>query len=181
MSKQNQATHLDVASFARAQESLTATEPMRLFPRLLQDCVGEPADREVSWSASGSMRQAGAALQPWLQVTGATTVPMVCQRCLQTVEVALTFDRPFRFVADEATAELEDEDAEEDVLAIRPDFALRELVEDELLLAAPPVPMHEVCPVSMPMSAGDVTEGVSTEREHPFAALQGLLHKPVGK
>jgi uncharacterized protein len=126
-------------------------------------------------------KTAGATLQPWLRLKGSATVPMICQRCLQAMEVPLKFDQEFRFVADEATAELEDEDSEEDVLAIRPDFPLRELVEDELLLAAPPVPMHDVCPDPLPMAAGEsALEGVE-EREHPFAALQSLLHKPVGK
>lgn len=183
MSKQNQTSRVDVANFARAGDVVAANDPLSFFPRLQQDCVGETDGREVAWRAVGSMRErtAGATPQPWLQVTGSTTVPMTCQRCLHAMEVPLKFDQEFRFVADEATAELEDEDSEEDVLAIRPDFPLRELVEDELLLAAPPVPMHEVCPDPLPMIVGESAIEGAGEREHPFAALQSLLHKPVGK
>jgi uncharacterized protein len=48
---------------------------------------------------------------------------------------------------------------------------LHGLVEDELLLALPLVPMHEHCPRQLPMSAGDAEVAPAPK---PFAALASL-------
>jgi uncharacterized metal-binding protein YceD (DUF177 family) len=71
---------------------------------------------------------------------------MECQRCLTPVDVPLAVERSFRFVADEATAEALDDESEEDLLALSREFDLRELIEDELLMALPVVPRHDECP-----------------------------------
>jgi uncharacterized protein len=62
---------------------------------------------------------------------------MECQRCLTPVDVPLDVERSFRFVADEATAEALDDECDEDLLALSREFDLRELIEDELLMACP--------------------------------------------
>jgi uncharacterized protein len=46
------------------------------------------------------------------------------------------------------------------------------LVEDELLLALPLVPRHEVCPQPLPMSHGDDVQ--EEPAPNPFAALAVL-------
>ena len=92
------------------------------------------------------------------------------RQAAQPVEV----DRWFRFVADEATADAEDEESEEDVLVMEPRFDLHSLIEDELLLALPLIPMHDVCPEPVRMSAGELPESAETEKPHPFAALAAL-------
>ena len=75
------------------------------------------------------------------------------------------------------TANLErvDDDSEEDLLALSRDFSLHELIEDELLMALPVVPRHEVCPSEVPMSSSDEDfEAANAERPNPFAALAGI-------
>ena len=63
----------------------------------------------------------------------------------------------------------------DDVLALGRSLDLRELVEDELLLALPIVPRHEVCLQPLPMAVGEqALEDDVPERPHPFAALQAL-------
>ena len=106
-------------------------------------------------------------------------VPMTCQRCLTTVELPLQVDRWFRFVADEATAEAQDEDVEEDLLVTSRDFDLYALVEDELLMELPVVPRHGVCPDPVKMQAEDADfEAAEAAKPNPFAALAGLQKKP---
>jgi uncharacterized protein len=91
------------------------------------------------------------------------------------VDVPLDVDRWFRFVADETTAEALDDDSEEDLLALSRDFSLHELIEDELLMALPVVPRHEVCPSEVPMNSSDEDfEAANAERPNPFAALAGI-------
>jgi uncharacterized protein len=117
---------------------------------------------------------------PWIHLDATVTLPLVCQRCLQPVDTPLQADRWFRFVADEETAALEDEEAEEDVLVSSHDFDLRELVEDELLMDIPFAPVHEVCPAPVPMSAADPDfDAAGQERPNPFAALEALKKKPA--
>lgn len=163
---------------------MDGNEALASFPRLAEDSIGGAGLRGVAWKATGSMRSTPgyAEAQPWLQLSAETALPMTCQRCLQPVEVQVAFDRLFRFAADEPTAEREDEDAEEDVLAMRQDFSLLELVEDELLLALPAFPMHEVCPVEPLASVEDAAfEEAGRQRQNPFAVLQSLVDKPLGK
>ncbi len=103
-------------------------------------------------------------------------VPLACQRCLAAVGTELLVDRWFRFVADEATAEAQDDDSEEDLLALEPRPDLADVIEDELIMALPLVPMHERCPAShAALQAVRPDENPSeTGRPHPFAALEKL-------
>jgi uncharacterized protein len=57
-------------------------------------------------------------------------------------------------------------DGPDGVVASR-EMAVRDLVEDELLLALPPAPQHEDCP-----ERGDAPPG---SRQSPFAGLRGML------
>ena len=110
----------------------------------------------MRWTARGEARaQPGSADQVWLHLTASATIPLTCQRCMKPVDVPLSVERSFRFVADEATAEIEDEQSEEDVLALERDFSLTELIEDELLMELPLVPRHDVCPEAVKMAAVD--------------------------
>ena len=99
---------------------------------------------------------------------------MQCQRCLTPVLAAVEAERSFRFVADEATAAALDDEAEEDILVISRDFDALALVEDELILSLPLVPLHEVCPEVLPMSAADPEFEAASERPNPFGVLAGL-------
>ena len=83
-------------------------------------------------------------------------------------------DRWFRFVEDEATALLEDDESDEDLLVFEPKLNLLVLVEDELILSMPLIPMHDVCPDPVTFAAVDPGfERALAERERPFASLAG--------
>jgi uncharacterized protein len=175
------ADRLDVRAFAQAGASLEAEEPMSRFARLSAEAMpGVPdAARAVVWQARGELRPAASGGEPavWLQLTASTAVPLSCQRCLGAAETSLAVDRWFRFVADEATAEREDDESEEDVLALEPRPSLHELLEDELLMALPLVPMHDTCPEPVVMQAGDaavIGDADPAPRKHPFAELAKL-------
>lgn len=169
---------LDVTAFAQDAGHLEGSDQLAEYRRLAAEAVAPAGDGEIRWGADGELRGTpGGMRQPWLHLLADTTLPMTCQRCLEPVVVALAADRWFRFVADEATAEMEDDEAEEDVLAIDDALDLRELIEDELLLALPVVPMHEDCPVAVKSSAVDPAFEDVTKPAHPFAALEQLRDK----
>lgn len=173
------ADRLDVKAFAQAGGLLSEATPLAQWSRLTEEAaqaVPEAPPVEVRWRAHGEMRGSAAGPGvPWLHVEAETELPLVCQRCLGPVPTPLSVDRWFRFVADEATAAVEDEEAEEDVLALQADFDLRALVEDELLMDIPLAPRHEVCPQQPRFSAVDEDfEAAGGDKPNPFAALEAL-------
>lgn len=167
---------LDVNGFAEAGASISGSEPVQSYQRLHAELVEPSADLPVQWEASGERRSgADGHAVPWVHVTAHALVPLVCQRCLAPVDVALDVDRWFRFVADETIAAAEDEEAEEDVLVASRDFDLRGLIEDELLMEIPVTPRHEVCPEPARLSAIDPDFDAAEEaKPNPFAVLKQL-------
>lgn len=181
MKKEFEAGHLNVPAFAQAGGALEATQSLGDFSRLQAEAAATDTLPEVHWSARGEMRPGpvGAAV-PWLHLEAAGSVPLICQRCLQPMQVPVQVDRWFRFVANEETAALEDEEADEDVLVVSRSFDLQALIEDELLMEMPAAPRHDRCPQAVPMSAQDADfEAASEARPNPFAALQSLRKKPA--
>lgn len=170
---------LDLRHLAREGGVIGGLAPVATFQRL---CEGASAEGglPIRWEGRAEWRPvAGGGEQLWLHLSAEGHAPQVCQRCLSPFWQPVALDRWFRFVADEAAAETEDEDSEEDVLAFVPRFDLCGLLEDELLLALPLVPMHEPdCPEPVQLSAGDLSAALEEpEREHPFAALAALKAK----
>ena len=176
MTKEFSADRLDVKAFAQAGGRLSGHDSLLRYKRLAQEAKGLHPDLLVDWQASGEVRTAlGGMGQVWMRLSVRASFPMECQRCLTPVDVPLEVDREFRFVADEATAEALDDECEEDLLAMSREFDLRELIEDELLMALPVVPRHDECPTAVPMaSTDDDFEAAIEEKPNPFAALAAL-------
>jgi uncharacterized protein len=172
---------LDVLAFTRAAGTISRDETLQRFPRLLEETGGAGAERPVHWQATGESRKGSGGAQPWLHIEGQVSLPLVCQRCLLPVDVPVVVDRSFRFVPDEATAEAEDDLVEEDLLALQRDFHLHTLVEDEFVMAVPPVPVHDVCPVQLPTAVQDPDfDAANEEKPNPFAILAQLQKDKAG-
>ncbi|HYF41547.1 MAG TPA: YceD family protein [Ramlibacter sp.] len=175
MKKEFIARKLDVKAFAEEGASLAGQGSVSDHGRLMQETEGRGGELPVRWSARGELRNPGH-VQPqvWLHLEAGATLALTCQRCLAPVQERVEVDRLFRFVADEALAAAEDDESEEDVLAISRAFDLLELVEDELLMALPVAPRHEVCPEPVTLSAADPEFDAGPGRENPFAQLAKL-------
>lgn len=168
----------DARAFAEAEGVLDGEAPLASFDRLAAEVHADGAvGSAVRWDAQGQMRP-DAAGRPavWMRLRATLDLPVGCQRCLGPVVVPLEVDRWFRFVADESMAEAEDDQSEEDVLALEPKPDLLALIEDELLMAMPLVPMHEVCPQPLSPSVGVLSdeEAAMEARPNPFATLARL-------
>jgi uncharacterized protein len=177
---------LDVAAFAAEGATISGHWPLSGMPRIVTSempaedgTTAEEAASDIEWSAQGEQRPVPAgAPEIWLTLSARTTVHLQCQRCLAAVDVPLEVSRAFRFVADEVSAERLDEELEDEVLVLGRSLDLHELVEDELLLAMPIVPRHDVCPEAPTLSFGE--EDVDDQPgapAHPFAALAALKKK----
>jgi uncharacterized protein len=182
-------SRLDVATLARSSGMLQsgrasgAESDVRGYAmeRLAAEACVPDGLAAVYWQLHAELRDdASGAPQPWLLVDAGAQLKLVCQRCLEPVSVPLLVNRWFRFVADEDTASAEDDVSDEDVLVLESRFDATTLIEDELIMAIPLVPMHGECPVSVPMSVVDpgFVEAES-ERPHPFAGLEKLAAKKL--
>lgn len=115
-----------------------------------------------------------------IQGSASCEVSVTCERCGQPM--ALSLDCNFAYTpvkpGDEAALEVIPERYDVVEKDDHGEINLRQLVEDELILALPLFPMHDeaVCAVSAAtMSWGDI--GPETEKPNPFAILQELKKK----
>ena len=176
MEKKFTPSHLDVKAFAQAQGELQGESQIAQWSRLsLEQVASGEAASTVHWHLQGRLEPvSGGADEVWLDLDAEVDMPMQCQRCLQPVLSHVVAERSFRFVADEATAAALDDEAEEDILVLSRDFDALALVEDELIMSLPLVPLHTLCPQALPVSAADPEFEKAAEKPNPFGVLAGL-------
>jgi uncharacterized protein len=163
---------VDVGMACNDGLALSGQWPLAALDRLAEGELPGPSEPSATWAARFESRPvAGAAPERWLHLQAAVQVRRECQRCLQAVSLPLAVDRRLRFVDDEATASALDADSEDDVLVASRQFDLQGLVEDELLLAMPLVPMHDTCPEPLPAATAAPADEPPAS---PFAVLAAL-------
>jgi uncharacterized protein len=179
MSSPHHASRLNIPAFAAEGEPLAGTTLLQNLERLAQESSGLQPDLTINWQASAELRPgAGTDDDIWLHLTASTSIPLTCQRCMTPVDSPIEVDQWYRFVATEEIAMAEDDESEEDLLVMEPQFDLLAVLEDELIMALPVVPMHEVCPVASQTRAGGADTGVAREKPNPFAVLAQLKKPP---
>jgi uncharacterized protein len=175
MTKEFAARRLDVKGFAEEGAALSGVSAVQQHVRLMAETQGRGAEAPVNWSVSGEVRnRQHVHPEIWLHLQAQVTLSLTCQRCLEPVEVPVSVDRSFRFVSDEELAAAQDEESEEDVLALSRGFDLVQLVEDELLMEIPLAPAHETCPPVKLALADSSFESATNRQENPFASLGRL-------
>jgi len=155
---------LDMGAFLESGEALTGDLPVTELPRLAEGLANDVALSSLpllKWYAQGRLvPQRMSAPQMWLDLEAQAELAWECQRCLHPVTETIEISRSIRFAKDEAAAAALDADSDDDVLALARQFDLLELIEDELIMAQPIVPRHEVCPT-------DVTTLMHNDAETP--------------
>lgn len=182
MNRPWQADRLNVKAFAQDAQHLEGSASLQKMERLAQELTGLEADLTVNWQAAGEMRQqkglAGTDDAIWLHLQAEAVLPLTCQRCMGVLREAVKIDHWYRFVATEDIAMAEDDESEEDLLVLEPQFDLLTLLEDELLMALPLVPMHEQCPETSRWAAGVADRAEpAPDKPNPFAVLSQLKKK----
>ena len=157
---------------APVQGELRVEVPVRDLPRLAESLQDDEGSLVVALSVR-PLPGPVAALAVEGRVSG--ILPMACQRCLETVPVQL--EQAFRLAVtasgNEGTLPA---DFEPWPLVAGP-VSLGQLIEDELLLALPLVPMHEQqdeCGELAAELAALRQEGSGAPAENPFAVLEKL-------
>jgi uncharacterized protein len=105
-------------------------------------------------------------------VQASADLGVTCQRCLADFTLPVSGESQVALIGDEAEADKVPEDLES-ALAIEGRIRLRELVEEELLLALPAAPRHEQGECGETAAVAAEPAPVPTQR--PFAALGELL------
>jgi uncharacterized protein len=168
--------HLDVAAFAAAGGELAGDVAGDALTRLASATLAaaDSPRADVRWRARGERQLLpGAGIQPSLDVEAETEVVLECQRCLQPMRLVLHPERRLFFVDGEDAAAALDAEVDDDVLALTSPLDLLALVEDELLLALPLVPRHEVCLQPLPRAFAD-DSAAAAPADNPFAVLAAL-------
>ncbi|MDB5890617.1 MAG: hypothetical protein JWP47_1448 [Polaromonas sp.] len=183
MTRPLQPSRLNLMSFARETSTLSGAVPLQKMERLAEEVQRLEHDLTIKWEARGELRPATGASGSgddavWLHLHAQTVLPLTCQRCMAPVETPVQVDQWYRFVETEDIAMAEDDASEEDLLVMEPQFDLLALLEDELLMGLPLVPMHDECP---PGTATAVRQRTPTEertpKPNPFAVLSVLKKK----
>ena len=162
---------LDPWHAARSCQSLNGVLAAEVFSRIPApgELVG-PVQVRLKFSAPDANQ---VNIDLWLQAKMAWR----CQRCLEPVEWLQTVSRAL-LVMEPAICQARDtaviEPGAEDELEVIPAtrgelLSLKDLIEDELLLALPFAPRHEHCGQSL-----TVPDSQQETKKNPFAVLAGL-------
>lgn len=160
---------LDIERLADAGAEVGFTVPLAQLPRL----TGTFPD--ITGSASGSARFAREQGLLVAEVSVQGSARLVCQRCMGPLELPLRSEVRVALVTEEGEAARVPEDLEP-MLAPGGRVTAGELVEEELLLALPIVPMHAS---GQPCAAEEV-QAAEPERpasQKPFERLNELLKR----
>ena len=154
---------IDGLDFARTGSKMQGAWPVAEFSRLRDALRTE--EGTLQYVLLGVPQERG---YPALRLKIGGTLQLVCQRCLGALEFPLHVDVSLQLAATQAEVDAEPLEAEgpERIVASR-EMPVRDLVEDEVLLAIPLAPRHERC-------AGR-EKAAASEANSPFAALRGLV------
>lgn len=177
--------HLDPWRASAAQQNISARVALaqlrRLHDKLEMSALKE--DMGIQFSAEFSRDDRG---RPLIHLSVQGAVPLRCQRSLRTYLQEVVAESWVVIVRDEAEAERVSEEHEPVLLSER-SLALRDLVEEEVLLALPLVPIDPQCPATSVDAEADAAAVESqsesdapAQKRNPFAALAGLKESQAG-
>jgi uncharacterized protein len=154
---------IDGFEFASAGASLRGALPIRDFPRLQDLLAGR--DGEIAFEVEGVRDERG---RPALRLNVRGRLELRCQRCLEPLPLEVDADEVLVLAGTQAEIDAEPADvhAADRVVAAK-EMPVRELVEDELILALPYAPRHAGCNARASTDAA--------EKALPFAGLRGLM------
>ena len=157
---------IDAFEFCRTGGYREGVTPVTEMPRLAADCANNSG--EISWSIQGGSTPQG---YPTMTLSVAGPVQLVCQRCLAPFDYHIDSSTQLVLGRDDEEADQFEEvldDDSIDVIVGSHTADIRELLEDEALLALPQAPKHEVCPSTT------LLDSLKSEKVSPFAGLKNL-------
>lgn len=135
---------IDSVQFALQGASLEGDLALSAMPRLASEVVENTGDL-ITYSLHGGCGAKGESLL-FLRLSG--ELALRCQRCLQPLKFTLDVDATFELrdsLDDNVLLQEDLEDDSRDYLSASRSLNVVLLIEDEALLALPPVPRHDAC------------------------------------
>lgn len=155
----------DPFRFATEHRALQGEVQVADLPRLADALASTEA--ALKWSLEGATVDGVQGTEPRLRLTVAGELDLSCQRCLGGLAWPVQLETVLQPVrAGQPIPEEELEDDQVDAIEIDGDLDVLALLEDEVLLAMPIAPRHQVCELPSPAGAAS--------KESPFAALASL-------
>jgi uncharacterized protein len=157
---------IDAFEFCRSNGHREGVTPVAEMSRLSKDCADQTG--EIAWTVDGATSKHG---YPQLTLSVSGTVHLTCQRCLTPFAFDMDSETVLMLGNDDAHADEVEEvigDESIDVIVGSRTCDVRDLIEDEALLALPLAPKHAVCPDSKLLDA------IKNEKPSPFAGLKNL-------
>ncbi|BDM64607.1 hypothetical protein NFHSH190041_20590 [Shewanella sp. NFH-SH190041] len=165
---------IDPIRAAQSRSSYQGVVPGKQLKRLNELCAGDCSDVTVSL-------ECGVDLQGIVYLKGkaVTELTLTCQRCMTLLTTEVTVD--FCFSPCRTPAEIDELPDAYDPIECNEigEIRLHQLIEDELIIAVPLIPMHEDSKCSQgskDIVVGEI-EPAQEERPNPFAVLEKLKSK----
>lgn len=163
---------IDLIQLAERGARLTGTLPLKGMPRLAQICDDGSGNVFVDLTFERGEGEEVLLMHGTLHVR----LRVTCQRCLEGMDLELEASPWLILLRSGERQDMLEE--EPDILVADKPVSLNALVEDELLLALPMVPMHEFnrCPARAHVAgeAGFDPNNTEEGRKNPFSVLSKL-------
>ncbi len=159
---------IDPESLIEKQSELSGILPLSTFVRLSESLTNDQGvvDFNLFFRKEGDIKAIMGHVNATLLVQ--------CQRCLETVSVVV--DQDFKLGVVQSDQEAKRLPGYYEPLLLESNqVVLRDIIEDELILAIPDIPKHRDC---QPQQKADLRQQIETEAEpNPFAILAKLKSK----
>ncbi|MDO8954930.1 MAG: YceD family protein [Gammaproteobacteria bacterium] len=160
---------IDPASYARASQEVKGSLAFAEMPRLLEVLANDKG--AVEYCLSFTVDEEKFVV---IGVNAKAALPLICQRCMQPFEYKVKLYSELSPVTNPDKANDLPERYEAWPLSEEMTIVPIDIIEEELLLSLPIVPMHDeaICPATKLLAASKPSEQTATHK--PFANLQKL-------
>jgi uncharacterized protein len=157
---------VDPWRMVQARRVFDGVLPLSMLPRLREALAGD--DGEVAYVITFDTDEYGIA---FLDLSVDARLPMLCQRALDVFELPVVIRQQLGLIAKEAD-EAGLPEPYEPLLVVDAQLRLKDVIEDELILALPVVALGPGAPLK-DVAVATVT-AAETQAQNPFAALGTL-------
>jgi len=166
---------VDPVRLADQSAQLRGFLPVARMQRLVELCGSDFGEAQVEFQFVKEAESGLRRLQGRIRVI----LDCRCERCLERFRLPVQTDVSLRIVSAGERGWAD----ESDVLEVDGPMALSEIVENELILALPMVPMHpqDQCPAATLLAKAGNEKPSPARQENPFGALAALRKKDADK
>lgn len=142
--------------------------PVASFARLTDSVVVE--DTPIHYRILGGRDRLS---RPTLRVLLRGSVRLICQRCMEPMPFDIDIDTTLTlFNTEDALLIAEEEDADIEGIVLEETLDVLWLIEEELILALPYIPVHDACAAVLHQEREDKADEL--QRPNPFAVLKSI-------